>query len=91
MSAAPPPYDAGPAPKSASPDGGAYASRYRDRGHVTSKAKERLPPGVVPSAVRLGLTRGLNGTARRGREPADPCQTPVMHRPRAPSIHEPQG
>ncbi|HEY3033374.1 MAG TPA: hypothetical protein VGJ54_01765, partial [Streptosporangiaceae bacterium] len=32
--AAPPPYDASPSPQSASPDGGAYASRYRDREHV---------------------------------------------------------
>jgi hypothetical protein len=34
LSAAPPPYDAGTSPKSASPDDGAYASCYRDREHV---------------------------------------------------------
>jgi hypothetical protein len=59
MPAAAPPYDAGTSPKSASPDGGAYASRYRDRGHVNESGHARLPAGVVPAPACQQLTWGL--------------------------------
>jgi hypothetical protein len=40
--------DEGTGPNTGSPDGGAYARRYRDREHVNESGHGGLPAGVVP-------------------------------------------
>ena len=40
--------DAGTGPNTGSPDGGAYARRYREREHVNESGHGGLPAGVVP-------------------------------------------